>query len=226
MLAFPGAGPAALRSRARQLESLGVELVELGGPTLLGRAAVLGKGHAGVVVACTAGGRKAAVKIRRADSSRPGMAREARMLGIANAAGVGPELISHSKNFLVMERLPGRHIHEWARAATVRAKRRAFRMVLEDCCKLDAAGLDHGELHRISKHVMVGRRARLLDFESASSDRRPANVTSAGQALFVGTGIAGSLETGSRDGIIAALRAYKAAPGRASLGALFDALRL
>ena len=226
MLAFPGAARRVLRSRARQLESLGVERVELSGKTLLGRAAVLGKGHAGVVAACTVDGRRAAVKMRRIDSSRPGMGREARMLRAANAAGVGPALIAHSKNFLVMDLLKGYHISEWALAATARAKRAVFRKVLEDCYKLDMAGIDHGELHRISKHVMVGRKAELLDFESASTGRRPSNVTSAGQALFVATGIAGTLHAGSRSDIIASLRAYKAAPGRAALDALMETLRL
>lgn len=226
MLAFPGGARRTLLARARQLESLGVDSVELGGPTLLGRAAVLGKGHAGVVASCTIGGRSAAVKMRRTDSSRPGMAREARLLGAANAAGVGPRLIAHSRNFLVMERLEGRRISEWARTASARDKRRVFRKVLEDCFRLDMAGLDHGELHRISRHVMAGPGAQILDFESASTGRRPANVTSVGQALFVGTGIAGTLRAGSRADIIGSLRAYKAAPGRASFDALLGTLRL
>lgn len=198
----------------------------MSGNTLLGRAAVLGKGHAGVVAACTVNGKRAAVKMRRIDSSRSSMGHEARMLRAANAAGVGPALIAHSKNFLVMDLLKGRHISEWARTATARAKKAAFRKVLQDCWKLDMAGIDHGELHRISKHVIVGRKAELLDFESASAGRRPANVTSAGQALFIGTGIAGTLRTGSRSDIIASLRAYKAAPGRAALDALMETLRL
>ena len=226
VLAFPGAPGRALRSRARQLESLGVESLELGGPTLLGRARVLGKGHAGVVIAGTAGGRKVAVKARRADSSRSGMGREAGLLAAANRAGVGPGLIAHSKNFLVMELLGGEHISEWARGAGAGAKKRVFRKVLEDCYRLDMAGLDHGELHRISRHVMVGSDAVLLDFESASDGRRPANVTSAGQSLFVATGMAGRLEPGPRGRIIGALRAYKASPGRASFDALLSVLRL
>ena len=225
VLGFPGASRRALRARARQLEKLGVESLELGGPTLLGRARVLGKGHAGVVISGTAGGQRVAVKARRTDSSRPGMAREARLLSAANEAGVGPRMVKFSRNFLVMERLEGSPIGEWARAAGARAKKKVFRKVLEDCYRLDAAGLDHGELHRISRHVMVGAEAVLLDFESASAGRRAANVTSAGQSLFVGTAMAGRAPA-PRAEIIGALRAYKAAPGRASFGALLSVLRL
>ena len=225
VLGFPGASGPALRARARQLEKLGVDSLELAGPTLLGRARVLGKGHAGVVISGTAGGEKVAVKARRTDSSRPGMAREARLLRAANEAGVGPRAVGHSRNFLVMELLAGPPIGEWARTAGARDKKKVFRKVLEDCYRLDAAGLDHGELHRISRHVVVGREAVLLDFESASCGRRAANVTSAGQSLFVGTSMAGSQQA-SRAEIIGALRAYKAAPGRASFDALLAVLRL
>lgn len=225
VLGFPGAPAALLRARARQLESLGVGRLELRGPTLLGRARVLGKGHAGVVIAGSMGGKRVAVKARRTDSSRPGMAREARLLAAANEAGAGPALLAHSKNFLVMELLGGAPISEWARAAGARDKKKVFRKVLEDCHRLDMAGIDHGELHRISRHVMVGREAVLLDFESASTRRRAANVTSAGQALFVGTAMAGGRQA-PREGIIGALRAYKAAPGRASFDALLSVLRL
>lgn len=225
VLGFPGASRPALRARARQLEKLGVESLELAGPTLLGRARVLGKGHAGVVISGTAGGRRVAVKARRTDSSRPGMAREARLLSAANGAGVGPRMMKFSKNFLVMERLQGSPIGEWARSAGARGRKKVFRKVLEDCYRLDAAGLDHGELHRISRHVMVGREAVLLDFESASAGRRAANVTSAGQSLFVGTSMAGR-PPAPRPKIIGALRAYKAAPGRASFDALLSVLRL
>ena len=31
-----------------------------------------------------------------------------------------------------------------------------LRTVLENCYKLDAGGLDHGELSRISKHAIIG----------------------------------------------------------------------
>ena len=50
-------------------------------------------------------------------------------------------------------------------------------------------GLDHGELSRMPKHVIVGKKITIIDFESSSVERRVSNVTSATQAFFIGSGI-------------------------------------
>ena len=86
--------------------------------------------------------------------------------------------------------------------------------VLVDCFKLDQIGFDHGELSSISKHVIVGKKkGTLIDFESSSTKRRPSNVTSITQAIFIGSGIRKQVQKiykiPSKEKIIAALRAYK-----------------
>ena len=60
--------------------------------------------------------------------------------------------------------------------------KKTVKKVLEDCYRLDQLGLDHGELSNISKHVIVGKKTTLIDFESSSTNRRVSNVTSACQA--------------------------------------------
>jgi len=64
-----------------------------------------------------------------------------------------------------------------------------YKKILEDCYSLDRIGLDHGELSNLSKHVIVGRKITVIDFESSSTDRKVSNVTSATQALCIGSGI-------------------------------------
>ena len=49
--------------------------------------------------------------------------------------------------------------------------------------------MDHGELSNLSKHVIVGKKTTIIDFESSSMDRKVSNVTSATQALYIGSGI-------------------------------------
>ena len=54
---------------------------------------------------------------------------------------------------------------------------------------------DHGELSNISKHVIVGNsKSSLIDFESSSTERRPSNVTSITQAIYIGSGIAKNVQ--------------------------------
>jgi putative serine/threonine protein kinase len=81
---------------------------------------------------------------------------------------------------------------------------------------LDNVGLDHGELSKAPKHIIVDKQRKpwIVDFETASVDRKPANVTSVCQFLFMGYGVvarvvAETLGERNREEIISALRCYK-----------------
>jgi len=162
------------------------------------------------------------------------MRNEAKLLKIANDAGVGPKLIDSSKNFMVMEFLDGSRIIDWikelkGKGSAAKIKKTA-RKILEDCYKLDQIGLDHGELSSITKHVIVGKKITLLDFESSSTDRRVSNVTSATQGLYIGSGISKYIKRiykiPSKQKIIDALRAYKKEQTRESFDNVLSVLKL
>ena len=226
-----------MASRLAELGRLGVSGVRFEGPARVRGLDVLGKGHSGVVVLARAGGRAraAALKIRRLDSPRRSMLGEARLLGAANKAGVGPALAGASRNFLVMELAEGRTIGSWMAGggpAGAAEARRAAKAVLEDCYRLDAAGLDHGELSRIHRHAVVGGggRTAVVDFEGASAGRRASNVTSAAQGMFIGSGMAEAMgRLGARPekgAAVRALRAYKSEGTRESFEGVLGALGL
>ena len=65
--------------------------------------------------------------------------------------------------------------------------RHVLRDVLEQCWRLDEAGLDHGELSRAPKHIIMDLKSnsRILDFETASTSRKVSNVTSICNFLFI-----------------------------------------
>ncbi len=234
VLGYPRATRRQLASRLSALDRLGVSRVILEGPVLLGRARVLGKGYSGVVLAARWRRRDVALKMRRTDSPRRTMGSEARLLAAANAVGVGPRLLAHSRDALVMERVEGMPIGSWLeslrgrRAARVRA---VIRRTLESCRALDRAGIDHGELSMISCHAIVGEddSVTIIDFESASASRRVSNVTSAAQALLVGAALSRRVRKmcalADRDTIVGLLRAYKASMSDESFGALLEGLR-
>ena len=248
ILGYPKHTPRQIRSRVAELEKLGIRSISLTGPTTIGKLSILGKGYVGVVVLAKMGRRQVALKIRRTDSQRNGMTQEARFLKLANSADVGPRMLGASRNFLVMEYLEGTRVREWigkvARGgggagssggpgptAARAALKDVIRRVLDDCYRLDAAGLDHGELNNVSKHVIVGgSRVSLIDFESSSTKRRPANVTSITQAIFIGSGIAKDVQkayrTPPKEEIIRALRTYKQQKTRDSFDGLLRVLKL
>jgi putative serine/threonine protein kinase len=88
--------------------------------------------------------------------------------------------------------------------------------ILEQCWRLDEIGLDHGELSKAPKHLLVDRASKpfIVDFETASINRKVANVTAVCQFLFLGNSNAGKmiaeiLGERNRSQLINALKAYK-----------------
>lgn len=168
----------------RELEELGVELVECGGTQISG-VRVLGKGTVGIVVCGLLSGLRVAVKIRRCDSPRPNMHHEAHMLELANSVGVGPRLIAHTDNVLVMELVEGTPLkhHEKLGDKELEA---CVEDALKQAFKLDEIGLDHGELSNPHSHVYATPGgAKIIDFDGASTARKPHNYNSLYAYFFI-----------------------------------------
>ena len=235
ILGYPRATNRQIKSRISELEKLKIKSISFTGPTTLGKLAILGKGYVGVVVLAKRNSKQVALKIRRTDSQRKEMKNESVLLKQVNLVNVGPKMILASKNFLVMEYLEGEKISEWIQKlkgpGSVKKLKSMIRSILEDCYRLDQIGLDHGELSNISKHVIVGKtKSTLIDFESSSTKRRPSNVTSATQAIFIGSGIAKKVQkiykNSSKEKIIGALKQYKQERTQTSFENLLNILKL
>ncbi len=235
ILGYPKATSRQLRSRISELEKLKIRSISLTGTTTLGNLAILGKGYVGVVVLAKKGNKQVALKIRRTDSQRDEMKSESVLLRLVNSVNVGPEMFAASKNFLVMEYLEGIKIGEWVNVlkgkGSAKRLKSTIKKVLEDCYRLDQMGFDHGELSNISKHVIVGEtKSTLIDFESSSTKRRPSNVTSVAQAIFIGSGIAKKTrkiyKNPPKEKIIGILKQYKQEKTRESFEELLRVLKL
>ena len=219
ILAFPKVKESEIERRIVELKKLGVTHVSFTGPLQIEKCCILGKGYVGMVVLAKKDGNVIALKIRRIDSPRKNMANEAKLLKTANKVGVGPRFIKNSKNFLIMEYIEGEKIIDWAKKTRCTAKgiRSILNNILRECFLLDNSALDHGELSKIDKHVIVGKnRNTIIDFESSSTNRKPSNVTSATQAIFIGTGLAKIIQKKirlpTRTKIINLIRQYKKNP--------------
>jgi putative serine/threonine protein kinase len=217
ILCYPRAAETELRKRVEELRELGVTAVEFVGKVSAFNVPVLGKGYVGLVVIARFQGQRLALKIRRVDADRTGLQHEAEMLAKANTVNVGPKLISVSTNFLLMQFVDGDTMPKWLETHREKQQlRNVLSDILEQCWRLDNVGLDHGELSHAPKHLIVDGTGKpfIVDFETASVDRKPANVTSICQFLFTSNGnvakmVAEALEQRDRDGIIQALRVYK-----------------
>jgi putative serine/threonine protein kinase len=217
ILCYPRTSDAELQSRITELKTLGVEAIEFSGKGSAFNIPVLGKGYVGIVVKARLEGDRAALKIRRIDADRANLQHEAEMLAKANTVHVGPMLITQSKNFLLMQLIEGDMLPVWLETHKKKeVMRKVLADIMEQCWRLDTIGLDHGELSKAPKHLIVDEANRpwILDFEAASDARKPANVTAVCQYLFVGaspvtTAVGNSLGERNRSGIVEALRFYK-----------------
>jgi putative serine/threonine protein kinase len=189
ILCYPHSEPLEVKNRISELKELGIDAVEFTGNGAAANVPVIGKGYVGIVVIAYLGREQLALKMRRLDSGRENFFHEADMLQKANNAKVGPKFKAATKNFLLSQFINGDFLTKWLEN---HKDKEAFRKVLcdllEQCWRLDQTGLDHGELSKAPKHLLIDKSENpfIVDFETASIQRRVANVTSICQHLFVG----------------------------------------
>jgi len=218
ILCYPNPNKKELEKRILELKKLGVKALEFTGKKQISNLHILGKGCVGIVVIAHTKNEKAALKIRRTDASRENMRHEAEMLEKANSIRIGPKLLNITDNFLLMEYIEGMLLPEWLQKARNKKEiKKVLRMLLEQCWKLDQIGLDHGELSQALKHIIIDKNQKphIVDFETASDKRKPANLTSITQFLFIKSQIARitreklELKNLNQEKLIRTLRKYK-----------------
>jgi len=217
VLCYPRISQNVLEDRIRELKNLGVAAVEFAGKANAFNVPVLGKGYVGVVVIAHADDQRFALKIRRIDASREGLQHEAQMLEKANSVNVGPRFVRVSQNFLLMEFIDGDLLPCWLEKMEKRqVLQKVLRETIAQCAKLDSISLDHGELSKAPKHVIIDRLRNpcIVDFETASVRRKPANVNAICQYFFLSRGtvarlISENLGPRNLDNIVDTLRVYK-----------------
>ncbi len=201
------------------MQHLGITQLDFHGRLKADNLSVLGKGVVGMVVSGTLEDRRVAVKLRRVDARRPSLLPEAELLKKANSLSVGPECLGATPDVLAMQFVEGLSLPLWLGALKGRGRKARVKVVVRDlldqCVKMDAYGLDHGELSRAHKNVVVPTDAapKIVDFESASVMRRPRNFTSLAQYFFLGGSIAKRmlriLGPVDKDELLHCLRDYK-----------------
>lgn len=188
ILCYPKVSEEELEKRLIELKGHHVKALEFVGKANVFNLPVLGKGFVGIVVKAHLSQKTVALKIRRLDADRPSLQHEAQMLVRANAIKVGPKLIGVSRNFLLTHLIEGPVLPEWFK---INKEKHTIQTVLNDlleqCWRLDDVGLDHGELSKAPKHIIIHKQQKpfIVDFETASVNRRPANVTSVCNFLFL-----------------------------------------
>lgn len=239
VICYPGTDLETFGIRVKQLAQIGVEELILEGDSKVGKFGIIGKGCVSIVVKAKMGNKIAALKIRRADANRPSMKRDYELQKLANSFGVGPNAIAASDDLFAMEYVNAVKIGRWFESLRSRAPKQPARALVKDilwqCFMLDSHGLDHGEISNPSKHILIrkdSRKSVIIDFESASTTRRPSNLTSVAAFLFLSSPqsekmrriVARSNKALPRDTLITLLGDYKREPTQTRLEKIFSAL--
>lgn len=199
VLCYPGNELSTFYDRVSQLRELGISNLIFEGSSKVGRFGIVGKGCVSIVVKAKmkSNDTTLALKIRRTDADRPSMSRDYELQNLANSFGVGPRALSATPDLFLMEYIDSLKIGNWFRSLKTRAPKkyvkRLLRNCLDQCFVLDSNHLDHGELSNPSKHILIKMNGSqmssegvIIDFESASVERKPANLTAASQFFFFG----------------------------------------
>jgi putative serine/threonine protein kinase len=219
-LSYPNGDGEVYSRTVRELEGIGVEGIISAGDLEIGGIKVLGKGCVGIVLAGVLGRQSIALKVLRTDANRPSLMNEGRLLTMANGCRAGPQIIAAGANVLAMEYVHGKPLVKWlGELHTPGEVKSALRELLRQARCLDEIGLDHGELSDARKHILIDEKGRpyILDFETASTDRKLRNLISTVGYLFFKSSTAALLSrhiTWDRAGLLGAAREYKDAPSK------------
>ena len=175
LLTYPLFDEKTFENRLRELSSLDVDSVFSFGNVQLKFSHIIGKGSVGLVTLVKSKNKLLALKIRRTDANRVSMYDEVLYHSLANSIGIGPFLVNFSENFILMEYVNGLNIESWYNSQT--SDKRLLHCtneILRQSFLLDCLNLDHGQLSRLDRHIVVSPDGlpTILDFETSSTKRR------------------------------------------------------
>lgn len=128
----------------------------------------LAKGHRGIVYLDYYNGKKICVKIEKRGLGR--VKNEAKFLKLLNNIGIGPKFISYKNGKLKYYYVPGVEISK-------KFNNKIALGVFKQCYKIDKLGIDKFEMHHPLKHVLIGKKIVMIDFEKCKFSKNPKNVT-------------------------------------------------
>ncbi|MBO8173993.1 MAG: phosphotransferase [Thermococcus sp.] len=140
------------------------------------------KGTTSLVFLGKIGEKKVIVKLEREDTPRKNFKREAEILKLLEGHDIAPELIDYGtfegKEYLVREFAEGEPL------LYADIEKHHLIEIAKKTHKLDVLGIDHGQIQG-GKHIIIGKTVWIIDFEKASTRRKPKNLTSAMAMLFL-----------------------------------------
>lgn len=179
--------------RYKELQDIGVSCLLFEGKLSINGCKILGKGTNAVIIKVKYENSVYVLKVLRLDASRRSLYNEAEILKRLEAYNIAPKIIKFSSWFILEEYIEGVPIADYLNSDIYLKDVKSFKRVIYDllnkCRLLDSLGIDHGELGKKGKHVIIqpNNTVKIIDFESASTTRKPRNLSTIIQYIFYKT---------------------------------------
>jgi len=135
------------------------------------------KGKRGLVFSGKHEGKKVAIKVNRPGATQT-LENESKMLLKVNEQGIGPRLLYHSSQCVVMEFIEGPFLHVAFPLVDKQRQVALLQDLLRQALLLDKMGIDKHEFTRPYRNAIVREdKVILIDFERAKFADRPSNVS-------------------------------------------------
>ena len=135
------------------------------------------KGHRGLIFTGNYMNKKVAIKAQRLDLKVRTIDREAGMIAKLNKHNIAPKLLFKGNNYFVYEYIDGEFIIDYLEHSAKNETKKLLLEVLKQCRTLDKLRITKEEMTNPYKHIIVNRKAVLVDFERAHFNLNPANIT-------------------------------------------------
>ena len=137
----------------------------------------LAKGKRGIVYTGMYRGKKIAIKTEHPESEAIyRLQNEAKFLKKLNKKGIGPELLFAENDFLALEFITGKRVKDFIASANKKQITKVLKEIFRQCSVLDQLKINKEEMHRPIKHILVGKKVVMIDFERCHFTQDPKNV--------------------------------------------------
>ncbi len=109
---------------------------------------------------------------------------EIKWLIILNKSKIGPKLISYTNNSFTYKFVKGKFILDYVKDNGKSKIKKILVNVLKQCYILDKLKVNKLEMHNPYKHIIIGKKVVMIDFERCYKTEKPKNVSQFSQFLM------------------------------------------
>lgn len=122
-------------------------------------------------------GKESILKVAKKKAPPNIMQNEAKWLKRLEKYRICPKLYKEGRDYVIYEFVKGKKIMDWIKEHDKKEIKKIIERILKQCRTLDKLKVNKKELQRPVKHIIIGKTAKMIDFERCKEAEHPKNVT-------------------------------------------------